>query len=265
MRFLKMFVITTLLLSLTPFLAFGIPDPYPDEPDYYMYIYSVTWEYDQNCNIIAVCKAKGWLDHAYASSGSSECYAQIGIEVYQNGQQKKSNCKTNYGTVSAYINDTVSVNCSGLSTDGLTAIGYVKLWGCFEGENEGGHWSDSFDPPRIEEEQDYYSPPIPKPTKPTVKIANAGQYNRAPILSWTASKSCDPNPVTYHLYRDTYIASGDWTEIWSGTSTTYTDNDVLMQPQSQADDKFYYKVEAQNSGGLSGFSNIVSTWGDWRD
>lgn len=255
MKIFKILLVTTLVLPLFSLLSFGIEDPYPNEPSYSMSV-SASWEINGGCDLLAVCSGSAQLEHDYADAGMSDCYAKIGIEVYRNGQKILSQYKTVYGSVGATVYGPVSVDCSGISTDGLTAKAIAEVWGCFEGEG----WADPFPPETDSDQVNYYAPDPPAPSTPSnLTITNAGESHESPILSWNSSSGC--GTITYKLYRKPYIAGGNWELIYSGSSTTYTDWDVIIEPQALADDKFYYKVKAQNSGGSSGYSNLVSTWG----
>ncbi len=63
-------------------------------------------------------------------------------------------------------------------------------------------------------------------------------------LEWTVPAYEGPGMITYHLFRDD-------TEVWSGTTTTYTDSKVTKG------DQYSYKVAAQNSIGWGPNCTVV--------
>lgn len=88
-------------------------------------------------------------------------------------------------------------------------------------------------------------------------ISNAGSYNQSPHLTWDAVDLV----YRYKIFRRPYIAVGEWQQIGTASSTGYTDYEVVMTDENDADDQFYYKVKASNGAGDSGYSNLAFTWG----
>ena len=96
---------------------------------------------------------------------------------------------------------------------------------------------------------------IVEPSTPqNLTISNTGGN---PHLTWNAVNLA----YRYKIFRKPYIETGDWQQIGITPSNSYTDYDVIITGQNNADDKFYYKVIAFNAAGSSGSSNTVSTWG----
>jgi len=97
----------------------------------------------------------------------------------------------------------------------------------------------------------------PPPSAPTsLTITNAGQVGFNPNLSWNSSTGA----TSYKVYRTG--SPVNWEVIATRTTTSYTDTDVFISSEENADDLFYYRVNALNLHGESENSNIVSTWGE---
>lgn len=89
-------------------------------------------------------------------------------------------------------------------------------------------------------------------------ITNAGNINQAPNLSWNASST---SGVSYKVQRcPSYYQSCSWQDIATTTSTSYTDYFLSISTQSNADDRYQYRIKATKSGYTTAYSNITSTW-----
>jgi len=98
-------------------------------------------------------------------------------------------------------------------------------------------------------------PPAPQ----NLAITNAGQIGQSPHLSWDSSSGAD----SYKVYRCTsHFQTCNWQVIGTTTSTSYTDYEVTITSENNADDEYSYYVTAVNAAGESQRSNIVSTWGE---
>jgi hypothetical protein len=73
------------------------------------------------------------------------------------------------------------------------------------------------------------------------------------ILSWDSASFA----VSYKIYRK--MDSDRWELLATTTNTTYRDFNVINLPDNNT---FSYKVQAENSSGVSSYSNIVSTMGN---
>lgn len=90
-------------------------------------------------------------------------------------------------------------------------------------------------------------------------ITNAGSIGQSPNLSWDAKPGSD----FYNIYRTPgYYYPTNWQVIGTTTNTSYTDAEVIIQDESNADDKYYYRVTAVIQYGETLPSNVVSTWGE---
>ncbi len=104
-----------------------------------------------------------------------------------------------------------------------------------------------------------FNSPIPPPTPQNLTITNAGHINESPILSWDASTAADE----YKVYRTTgTLYPTGWGVITTTSSTGYTDEEVIITSEQEALDSYHYRVKAFHDWGISGYSNIVNTWGE---
>ena len=88
---------------------------------------------------------------------------------------------------------------------------------------------------------------IAPPAAPTGLTATAG--NAQVVLSWTASSGA----TSYNVYRGTTAGGENGTAIATGIATTSYTNTGLTNGTT-----YYYKVNAVNGGGTSGYSNEVN-------
>jgi len=106
--------------------------------------------------------------------------------------------------------------------------------------------------------------PIPPDPPTNLTITNANQTNANPQLTWTASPSA--NVTHYEVYRcpSYYLNCFSYgSVIASPTGTSYTDFGIQIKSQSQATDRYSYKVRAVNTDNLSSnYSLFASIWGD---
>ena len=102
--------------------------------------------------------------------------------------------------------------------------------------------------------------PNQPPTTPTgLDMTNQGFILENPQLVWNASTGA----TSYDIYRcEEYFNPCTYQVIGSTSSTSFKDVDVTITSQEMATGKYYYRVKAVNSYGVSGFSNTVATWGE---
>lgn len=100
----------------------------------------------------------------------------------------------------------------------------------------------------------------PPPDTPTgLEITNLGSILENPQLVWNASSGA----ASYNIYRcEGYYNPCTYQIVGSTASTSFIDVDVTITSEEMATGKYYYRVKAVNSGGESGFSNTVATWGE---
>jgi len=239
-------------------------------PEIYFVKLSAQWGYNKSKTKYVASgsvRAKFYTQFGDKDGGSNSL-AQIQIMLVKNGQIFESittEYPIKYGEQGIVYSNSAEefIDYSGNfmmefpfseDLDGVSIVAQGYMMGCFAYNEEGQRVGLSY-------AKDIHIPfnltvpepdPDPVPTTPTNLTIDESFI----ILSWDASQGAD----RYKIYRK--MDYFNWELIGTTTSTSYRDFSVIPGPDINT---FWYKVQAENSSGVSYYSNIVSTMGNTFD
>ncbi len=102
----------------------------------------------------------------------------------------------------------------------------------------------------------------PRPHAPTnLTITNFYSVGQYPNLSWTASATSGVS--SYKVYRGICSGSCTWQYIGSTSATSYTDYQITITAQANAEEQYTYYVSAIKGSYESDQSNWAWVWGEY--
>lgn len=224
--------------------------PESDPRPYKNFSLSTNW-YTENGEYVASASAWAYVEDDYPDN----CYAKAQVMLVKNGQVYNGCIIEEVRVDGSWQAEATTGNITWTfpattNLDGVSIVAQGLVWGCFGNGPNGHHaihWAED------DWEEFNLSPPPPPPPSPPSNPTNLIITGNDVNLTWSPSTNADH----YNIYRKQDY-SYTWVLLGTSTSTSYFDFSVIVGPPESW---FYYRVQAENNYGVSGYSNIVSIQG----